>query len=295
MYIIKRIEYVSKRQINRHTVNEKQGNTMNILVFGAHPDDCEFFCGGTAVKLTGAGHRVMFVSVTNGDAGHMSKGPGDLARIRRAETAAADTFLGVEWQVLNNHDGRLTTDVSIREDLIRIIRNFKADVVISHRSCDYHPDHRNTGILVQDTAYMVIVPNICPETPALVKNPLYLYLWDEITGISPFSPDIIVPIDDVFDKKIRALHRMTSQFYEWLPYTFGTLDSVPESETDRLVWLEAFLRGWMKNPYPEETVRRYDRSAEVIEAFQVCPFGRKPSPGELEEVFPFARQGIRFE
>jgi len=268
---------------------------MNIVVIGAHPDDCEFFASASAFRFVENGHRVTFVSVTNGDAGHMSVGPAELARMRRRETAEADAYLGVEWQVLNNHDGRLEPTVSVREDLIRIIRNSRADVVMSHRPWDYHPDHRNTATLVQDTAYLVIVPNVCPETPALTTNPVYLYLWDEFTEPTPFRPDVIVPVDDVFDKKVGALHRMTSQFYEWLPYTVGTLDSVPKTDDERLVWLEAWLRDWMKNPYPDETRARFGDGVDLIEAFQVCPFGRRPSGEELREIFTFVPpRGITF-
>jgi len=268
---------------------------MNIVVFGAHPDDCEFFAAGTAVKFLNQGHHVKFVSVTNGDAGHMTIKPDVLARIRRREIAEADKYLGVEWQVLDNHDGRLTADVTVREDIIRIIRNFEADVVISHRPWDYHPDHRNTAVLVQDSAYLVIVPNVCPETPALKTNPVYLYLWDEFTEPSPFKPDVIVPIDDVFDKKVRALHMMPSQFYEWLPYTFGTLDTVPVTEVERLNWLDSVLRKWMKNPYPEETGIRFGGGIDMIEAFQVCPFGRKPTGEELRTLFSFMPEsGVKY-
>jgi len=264
---------------------------VNIVVIGAHPDDCEFFAGGTAVRLVESGHRVTFVSVTNGDAGHMRLKPDKLARIRRAEVTAADSLLGVSDIVLDNHDGRLMPDLSVREELIRIIRREHADAVFTHRPWDYHPDHRNTAVLVQDTAYLVIVPNVCPDTPALAHNPLYFYLQDEFAEPVPFRPDIIVPIDDVWATKVRAMHLMPSQFYEWLPFTFGTLADVPEGEDKRLAWLDGVLREWMKPPYRHDIERLYgpETSAGITmaEAFQLCPFGRIPAPEELRELFPF--------
>lgn len=264
---------------------------MNIMVIGAHPDDCEFFAAGTAVKFVKYGHRVKFVSVTNGDAGHMTLGCEELAGIRRQEIAEADDLLGVEWCILDNHDGQLSPDITIREELIRLIRQWNTDIVMSHRPWDYHPDHRNTAILVQDTAYLVIVPNICPDTPALKHNPVYLYLHDEFKEPVPFRPDVIVPIDDVFPIKVKALHIMKSQFYEWLPYTFGTLGSVPADDPQRVAWLESVLRAWMKNPFAIETEAMYgiERAGkiEMIEAFQVCPFGRQLPHGELRALFPF--------
>lgn len=177
---------------------------MHIMVIGAHPDDCEIYAGCTAVRFVEHGHRVRFVSVANGDAGHHEIAPPDLARIRRAEVEEADRILGVEFVILDNHDGEIVPSLEIRRQLIRLIREFQADMVFSHRPHDYHPDHRNTGILVQDTAYLVIVPSICPEAPALRRNPIYLYLQDEFTSPEPFRPDIMYRLTTSFTR--RSMH-----------------------------------------------------------------------------------------
>ena len=271
---------------------------MNIMVIGAHPDDCEFFAAGTALKFVEQGHRVKFVSVSNGDAGHQSIERKELARIRHAEIERADTMLGVEFEILNVHDGEIVPSLEIRHSLIGLIREFQADMVISHRPQDYHPDHRNTGILVQDTAYLVIVPNVCPEVPALRKNPVYLYLQDDVRGTVPFRPDIIVPVDDVFEKKVEALHMMQSQFYEWLPWTMETLDSVPSGDDKRRVWIDSVLREWMKNPYTAEMKAMYGPETasgiEMVEAFQLCEFGRQLDVRELCSWFPDLPERVDF-
>ena len=263
---------------------------MNIMVIGAHPDDCEYYAAGTAVKCKKKGHRIKFVSVSNGDAGHHSMERSALAARRHAEVEQADTMLGVEFDILDNHDGEIVPSLEIRSDLIRLIRNFHADMVISHRPNDYHPDHRNTGILVQDTAYLVIVPGVCPDVPALQDNPIYMYLQDEFNSPVPFRPDIIVPVDDVFDRKVEALHLMPSQFYEWLPWSMKMLDRVPSTEPERKVWLDGVLREWMKNPFVAETEKMYGseiaQNIEMIEAFQLCEYGRQPSVDELHGMFP---------
>ena len=263
---------------------------MHIMVIGAHPDDCEIYAGCTAVRFVEHGHRVRFVSVANGDAGHHEIAPPDLARIRRAEVEEADRILGVEFTILDNHDGEIVPSLEIRRQLIRLIREFQADMVFSHRPHDYHPDHRNTGILVQDTAYLVIVPSICPEVPALRRNPIYLYLQDEFTSPEPFRPDIIVPVDNIFHKKVDALHRMPSQFYEWLPWTMEMLDQVPSGETERRQWLEVFLRRWMRIPFKTELAAMYGKgkaaSIDMVEAFQLCEYGRRPAICELHSMFP---------
>ncbi|MDP2982347.1 MAG: PIG-L family deacetylase [Candidatus Latescibacter sp.] len=264
---------------------------MNIIVFGAHPDDCELQAGGTAIKWVRAGHRVKFVSVTNGDAGHQDHTRKELARIRKAEAAAADAVLGVTSEVLNNPDGELLPTLEVRFNLIRLIRKWDADMVITHRHNDYHPDHRNTGLLVQDTAYMVIVPKVCPDTPPLKKNPVYLYTSDRFKSPEPFRPDVIVPIDDVFIQKICALHCMPSQFYEWLPWTGGNLDKVPKTDEERRASLEKSRRTEMPGSMRTAAEKMYGKEAadliKLVEAFQVCEYGRQPSRAELQKLFPF--------
>ena len=140
---------------------------LNIIAFGAHPDDCDQRAGGTAAKYAALGHRVRFVAVTNGDAGHQTEGGGALAARRRAEAQEAGRRIGIEYVVLDNHDGELLPTLDARAQIIRQIRQWKADLVLAPRPNDYHPDHRYTGVLVQDAAYMVVVPNVAPDTPAL--------------------------------------------------------------------------------------------------------------------------------
>ena len=270
-------------------------SVLNVLVIGAHPYDCEYYAGGTAVKYIEHGHRVKFVSATNGDTGHMAKGGGALACIRAEEMKRADSIIGVgEFEILDIHNGEIMPSFENRKQLIRQIRTWHADIVISHRPNDYHPDHRYTGMLVQDTAYQVMVPNICPDVPALRKSPVYLYMEDTFTLPNPFRPDVIVPIDDVFGKKIDALHEMTSQFYEWLPWTYDSLDAIPEDNTERRAWLERDFRARMKNNFVGETKALYGGSAqsiEIVEVFQVCEYGgekgRHITREEVRELFPF--------
>ena len=128
---------------------------LNILIFGAHPDDAEYKAGGTAALWAAQGHHVKLVSVTNGDIGHWGMSGGALAQRRTAESAKVAERLGVESEVFDIHDGELEPTLENRKKVVRAIREWKADVVISHRPWDYHPDHRYTGILVQDAAYMV--------------------------------------------------------------------------------------------------------------------------------------------
>jgi len=214
-----------------------QDGKIRVIVFGAHPDDCDFRAGGTAAKYAEMGHAVKFVSVTNGDAGHQSMGGGALAKRRRAEAQESGRRLGIEYEVLDNHDGELLPTLEVRHQIIRRIRQWNADIVMAPRPNDYHPDHRYTGVLIQDAAYMVVVPNVCPDTPPLKRNPVFLYTEDGFQKPAPFRPDISVAIDDVFEKKLAALDAHVSQVYEWLPWVDGRFDQVPQDPAARKQWL----------------------------------------------------------
>jgi len=265
---------------------------LRIIAIGAHPDDCDIKFGGTAAKFAKLGHHVKFLSVTNGDAGHQDIGGGPLAIRRYKETQESARRLGIdEYEVLPNHDGELMPTLEIRKQIIRRIRQWNADIVIAPRPNDYHPDHRYTGVLVQDAAYMVIVPNIAPETPPLKKNPVFLYYQDGFEKPAPFRPDVAVSIDDVWDTKVNALDAQDSQFYEWLPWTSGQLDEVPKDKAARKEWLSKF-RGGRISPDVRSALEKYygkDKAASVqhAEAFEVCEYGKQPSPEELKKLFPF--------
>src|SRR6185436_12178587 len=179
--------------------------------------------GGTAALFAQMGYAVKFVSVTNGDAGHQLTGGVELAKRRFAEAQEAGKRLGVVYDVLDNHDGQLMPTLEVRLQIIKKIREWNADIVVAPRPNDYHPDHRYTGVLVQDAAYLVVVPNVTADTPPLRKNPVFLYYWDAFQKPAPFRPDIAVSIDDVYDKKLDALDAHVSQFYEWLPWVDGKL------------------------------------------------------------------------
>lgn len=266
---------------------------INVIVFGAHPDDCDIDAGGTAILFAKMGHNVKFVSLTNGDAGHYSMGGGALAKIRIAEAAEAGKRFGVEYAVLDNHDGELMPTLANRLKVIREIRKWNADVVIAPRPNDYHPDHRYTGILVQDAAYMVIVPNVAPEVPPLKKNPVFLYSEDRFQKPSPFEPDIAVIIDDVFDQKIYAMAAHESQFFDWLPWTSGALDKVPKEEKARL----EFLANWRSNTPDKPTIEALKKwygdkatIAKHAEGFEICEYGKQPNDEEIKRLFPMLKK-----
>jgi LmbE family N-acetylglucosaminyl deacetylase len=270
-----------------------QGDKIRVIAFGAHPDDCDIRSGGTAALFAAQGHAVKFVSVTNGDAGHQSMRGAALAQRRAAEAKESARRLGIEYEVLNNHDGELLPTLDVRKQIIRQIRLWKADIVLAPRPNDYHPDHRYTGVLVQDAAYMVVVPDVTPETPPLRKNPVFLYYEDTFQRPNPFRPDIVVALDDVIDQKINALDSHVSQFYEWLPWVDGKLEEVPKGPKERKEWLKrarsrpisAAVRASLERWYGAEKAN----ATKYYEAFEVCEYGAQPDEARLRQLFPMLR------
>jgi N-acetylglucosamine malate deacetylase 1 len=271
---------------------------LRIIVFGAHPDDAELKAGGTAAKWAKLGHEVKLVSVTNGDIGHWREAGGPLARRRLAEVKAADKILGATCEVLDIHDGELEPNLENRKKITRLIRDWKADIVISHRPWDYHPDHRYVGVLVQDAAYMVAVPHFCPDTPPLKSNPLFLYSSDTFQKPYRFKPDIVVALDDVIDQKHDAIHELESQLYEG--GALGSEDQfrlVPPAKdvAARKAWFKEHY--WSKieaaaaDRYRDALVTWYGpekgKQVKHAEAFEICEYGRRVTPAQIRKLFPF--------
>jgi LmbE family N-acetylglucosaminyl deacetylase len=267
-----------------------QITTLRIIAIGAHPDDCDLKFGGTAAKFAKAGNAVKFLSVTNGDSGHQTLRGAELAKRRYAEVQESARRLGIaEYEVLDNHDGELLPSLEVRRQIIRAIRQWKADIVIAPRTNDYHPDHRYTGVLVQDAAYMVVVPAVVPEIAPLRKNPIFLYYEDSFQDPSPFRSDVAVSIDDVWDQKINALDAQVSQMYEWLPWVDGRLEEVPASAEARKQWLSKVRTGRISPAVRAALEKRYGAQGQNVqhaEAFQLCEYGRRPALDDLQLMFP---------
>jgi len=266
---------------------------LHILIIGAHPDDAEESCG-TAALYINAGHKVKLVSVTNGDAGHQTLGGGELMRRRQEEARKSGEILGVEYQLLDNHDGELMPTLENRRMIIRLIREFHADIVITHRLNDYHPDHRNTSQLVLDAAYMVTVPNVCPETPILKTNPVFLFTSDNFSKPTLFNPDVVVGIDETIEKKIDMYDCHVSQVYEWLPWNNGIIDQVPKGKAERREWMAKYRRAeaeQIANKYRDKLIALYgsEKGTKIkyAEAFEDSEYGTRLNKDKIQVLFPF--------
>ncbi|MEZ4729760.1 MAG: PIG-L family deacetylase [Caldilineaceae bacterium] len=269
-------------------------NKLNILIFGAHPDDPDHSAGGVGALYARQGHQVKMVSLTNGDAGHHEEGGAPLAWRRRAEAAAAGKALGVEYITLDIHDGALLPTLENRNQVIAIIRAFQPDLVMVHRPNDYHPDHRYASQLVQDASYMVTVPNVVSHVPHLRTMPVIVHTWDHFQKPYPFQADVVVAIDAVVEQKVDALHCHTSQMYEWLPYNGRYLAEVPSDERARRAWLRQRLDPRMRRQadlYREKLVALYGAAQgqriQYAESFEACEYGAPLTSEDIQRLFPF--------
>jgi LmbE family N-acetylglucosaminyl deacetylase len=280
------------------TPSAAQETKLRIIAFGAHPDDNELRLAGTAAKWAALGHHVKFVSVTNGDIGHWREAGGPLARRRTQEVQQAAKLLGITTQVLDLHDGELEPTMENRRTITRLIRDWKADIVLGHRPEDYHPDHRAVGQLVRDASYMVTVPYFCPDTPHLERNPVFLSYEDRFTRPDPMRGDIVVAIDDVVEKKLAAVEAMPSQFYEG--GANGGPALVPADEPGK-ARRKTEVREGFKKRFASTAQRFRDKLRELYgaqrgdvvqyaEAFEISEYGRRPTAEEIRRLFPFFGQ-----
>jgi len=279
--------------ISNTMYSQAQNEKARIIMIGAHPDDCDQDGGGTSILLASLGYAVKFVSVTNGDAGHQTDKGKTLAKRRLQEAQEAGKRFGVVYDVLDNHDGGLLPTLEVRLQIIQKIREWNADVVIAPRPNDYHPDHRYTGVLVQDAAYMVAVPNVAPNTPPLKKNPVFLYFQDNFQRPNPFRPDIAIDITAVYTKKIYAMDAHESQMYEWLPWIGRHSGEVPAGKAERLKWLEG-RRKVTITPEVRKSLQKWygnekGTKAEHAEAFEVCEYGTQPKDDDIRRLFPMLK------
>lgn len=273
-------------------------DSLRLLVVGPHPDDCSIKAGGIAATYVDHGHEVTFLSVTDGSAGHHELDREETAARRRREVDAVADTLGVNYEVFDIRDGELRPTLENRHRLLRFVRGVDPDLVLGPRPNDYHPDHRYCAQLVRDAAYMLIVPNVCPDTPPLDSMPVIGYVADHFRKPQPFDPDVVLDVTPVVERKLDALHCHESQMYEWLPYTTGNLDDVPEGDDERREWLasdgvEHLTTATEMNiasRYPDALRRRYGEEGagvEHAEAVEVSEYGAQPSEDELDQLFFF--------
>ncbi|MGQ9467551.1 MAG: PIG-L deacetylase family protein [Anaerolineae bacterium] len=227
--------------------------SQRVLVILAHPDDPEFFCGGTVARWVQEGREVIYVLATHGERGSddPAMSPERLARIREQEQRAAARVLGVQEVVfLDYPDGSLLPTLELRRDLTRQIRRWKPHIVIT---CDptvryrsgylNHPDHRAIGDAALDAVYPDARNPL--QFPELLAEGLEPHRVREAYIAGAADPDTEVDITDTLALKLEALRQHRSQIAD------------PDG-------LEVRLREWHRKEEPDGTVRYVERFRQVV-------------------------------
>lgn len=251
-----------------------------LLILGAHPDDAEFHAGGLACEWRRAGFTVKFVSATDGSAGHHAMSGPPLAARRRKEAEAAAAIIGATAEVWDYPDGSLMPTLDVRWRVVREIRTFRPDLVLTHRTNDYHPDHRAIGQAVQDASYMVTVPAVAPEAPGLRRDPVVAYLPDRFTRPAPLAGDLVLDVGVHVEAIVRMLACHESQVFEWLPWHDDLLEQVPADAAGRHAW----LRQW----YVERLAPQADRYRQELIATYGPERGARIQFAEVYEIGEYA-------
>jgi LmbE family N-acetylglucosaminyl deacetylase len=272
---------------------------LRLLILGAHPDDAEYHAGGLAAIYRAAGHVVKMVSVTNGESGHFRISGKELVEIRRAEARAAGEVIGAPYEVWDYPDGRLQPTIEVRERIIRELRAFRPDLVLTHRQNDYHPDHRAVGQAVQDASYLVTVPPICPDVPILRRDPVVGYLPDLFTRPAPLRADVVIDVSERIETIVRMLAAHRSQFFEWLPYNDRRMGDVPEGEPEKIAWLRCWYEkkiAAFADRYRNDLVAEYgpERGGKIAlcEVFEISEYAAPLDEAARRRLFWFLPGGF---
>ena len=264
-----------------------------MLVLGAHPDDAEFHAGGLISIYRERGYAVKIVSVTNGGAGHHLRTTDELIAIRQQEASAVGRLIGADYEVWEYPDGGLQPTLEVRLRIIREIRDYAPDLVLTHRLNDYHPDHRAVGQLVQDASYLVTVPLVASDTTSLRKDPVVAYMPDLFTKPNPLTPDIVLDATPYMEQIVAMLDCHRSQVYEWLPYNAGVADQVPAEDDAKKQWLGEWFAQRARTVADRFRSRLVEvfgdqngNAIEFAEAYEISEYASDLDDAARERLFP---------
>ena len=259
-------------------------NRLKVMVIFAHPDEGEIYTGGITALFTKMGHQVKFMSLTNGDAGHYSMKPADLAKMRYQEAMESKGILSLgDYEVLDYHDQQLKNTKEVQDKVIKSIQDWNADIVFTYYPAKGgHTDNMTAGYIVRDAA-----PRL-----QMAKMPVFVYIRDYHTIKFSYIPDFAVDIDSVWSTKLAACTVQRSQVMDAIPHSMGILEEVrahPEKQKELIY----------QNTYPFSSVTNINRPAlekwygteaaskiKYAEAFEIAEFGRQVSDAEMNTLFP---------
>jgi LmbE family N-acetylglucosaminyl deacetylase len=193
-----------------------------VLSVLAHPDDAEFLCAGTLIRLRQEqGWEVHVATMTPGDCGSAEMGPEEIARVRRAEGARAASLIGATYHCLEERDLQVFYAERPLERVTRLLRTVRPRIVLTHSPADYMLDHEMTSTLTRAAAFAAPIPNFLADRglPPPLANIPHLYYCDAIEGKDPLGrpvdPGFLIDVSGVLETKAAMLAAHTSQ-REWL-------------------------------------------------------------------------------
>ncbi|MFN9346988.1 MAG: PIG-L deacetylase family protein [Planctomycetota bacterium] len=274
-----------------HSNASSSQSPCRILVLGAHPDDAEFFAGGLLHEHKKQGSQIRLISVTNGQSGHHQESSDALVARRRIEAQESGKVLGCDYNCWDFPDGSLQPTLQVREAIIREIRCFQPDLVLTHRPWDYHPDHRAVGQAVQDASYMVMVPKIAPGYPVPKREPVVAYMVDLFTRPVAFRADLVLDASEHLTGIVQMLACHRSQFAEWIPW-IERINDMPSQPQAWAVWFRQF--------FLEKTAARGSRFWDpswgtmplLVEAYEVSEYAGSLSVERQRRLFPACRSNL---
>lgn len=244
-----------------------------IMVIVAHPDDCEIATGGTIYKFLRHGFDVKVIVMTKGESGNgINKAKTRL--VRKKEALLSSKYLGYDLDFMNISDGKVLPLIKYRKKLIKSIRKYKPSIIITHKSNDYHPDHRYTSILVQDTLVSICNEAICPNVKALDYTPITLLILNRFDSFVRFDDKIIIDIEDVMGIKTQCLSFYKSQ--------------LDEQEIVHIVYNES---SQLAKFYADKSKEKYNCYIRYAEGYEICQYAKENELNEfkqnINEFIPF--------
>ena len=278
--------YVGKDPRRPQAAEEPTGRPFHVLYLGAHPDDFDFSLSAQAVKLVRAGAKVTAVAFCNGNKGHVDMAPEALAARRLKEAQTAAKVYGLErYIVLDSPDCELDATRAWRERVGRLVRDIAPDMVLTHRTVDYHSDHRAVGQIVQDLTYFLGVPHWCPDTPVPAKLPFVMYAVDDFTSPRRVRADLVMSASGGIEEGARGLACHVSQLFEWLPPELGDDPAKladPDARAAYALKVERDCCAAHAKAYADVFEKAYGNRNEPAAVAELSEYSRAPSARELE-------------
>lgn len=278
--------YLGKDPRRPAAADEPTGRPFHVLYLGAHPDDLDYDLAGPVSKLIAAGAKVTCVAFCNGCKGHVDMMPEELAARRYKETQASSKIYGLERYIVNEcPDCELDATRAWRERIGRLVRDVAPDMILTHRTVDYHADHRAVGQIVQDLTYFLGVPHWCIDTPVPEKLPFVLYAVDGFTVPRRLRPDLVMSAEGALDVAARGLACHASQLFEWMPPEDGidpaTL-ATPAAQYDYALKAVTSYYKTYAGRYPDLMEKLYGRRDEPVSVAELSEYSREPAACEIK-------------